>query len=347
MLLLFLPMNIHKNLKKEWVFGKLACSINNSVKFVNMFVSIFMLMLMAVDSFPLLILFLMYKIPFEHRLSKYRNNPLVIGITCLLVWLFGFLAAYPNFIRSEFLYENGQAECGINWWGKNRTLKEEAAKCGPDANINGSNVMTGWRCRCGMTPEERTYNMHLFGWTFILPLTCIVFSYSNIGYVIWKSSERTRSFSMTRADSRRSANTRTKRLMILIVTLIVVYIVCWTPYHLFHLLVYCGVKLDHNPCSIFEHVYNTLIWSNSAVNPILYSFLGHGFKQKLYEVWKKIKRSWLCIRLVSMREHRTNYFGENEHLVFTPSTTVPSYHHMIGKTNVVSLGYGRSFLKII
>ena len=119
----------YRNLKKEWVFGKLACSINNSVKFVNMFVSIFMLMLMAVDrylavirnsmllrdlyfafsSFPLLILFMKYKIPFEHRLSKYRNNPLVIGITCLLVWLFGFLAAYPNFIRSEFLYENGQA----------------------------------------------------------------------------------------------------------------------------------------------------------------------------------------------------------------------------------------------
>ena len=33
-----------------------------------------------------------------------------------------------------------------------------------------------------------------------------------------------------------------------------------------------------------------MIWFNSALNPILYSFLGHGFKLKLYEAVNKMKR---------------------------------------------------------
>lgn len=33
-----------------------------------------------------------------------------------------------------------------------------------------------------------------------------------------------------------------------------------------------------------------LIYFNSAVNPILYTFFGHGFKEKVTKVWKMLKR---------------------------------------------------------
>ena len=32
----------------------------------------------------------------------------------------------------------------------------------------------------------------------------------------------------------------------------------------------------------------SFVWGNCAINPILYSFLGYGFKQKLKNAWNKI-----------------------------------------------------------
>ena len=45
-------------------------------------------------------------------------------------------------------------ECGINWH-EERSMEQEADKCGSDAKINGSHIVTGWRCRCGMTDSEK------------------------------------------------------------------------------------------------------------------------------------------------------------------------------------------------
>ena len=44
--------------------------------------------------------------------------------------------------------------------------------------------------------------------------------------------------------------------MILIVALIMMYVICWTPFHLFHLLVSFGVNIPQTPCTVYEHTYN-------------------------------------------------------------------------------------------
>ena len=136
-------------------------------------------------------------------------------------------------------------------------------------------------------------------------------------YSIWhKSSWKTLPWSflveinIIKRQSSRS-NERTRRLMTLIVALIMSYLVCWTPLHLFHLLTAFEYRMNMDACTAFEHVYNgyvharklknfnshawnrlhfSLIWFNSALNPILYSFLGHGFKMKLYEAVNKMRR---------------------------------------------------------
>ena len=47
---------------------------------------------------------------------------------------------------------------------------------------------------------------------------------------------------------------------------------------------------DHVNHRKLHSLYFRLIWFNSALNPILYSFLGHGFKMKLYEAVNKMRR---------------------------------------------------------
>lgn len=44
--------------------------------------------------------------------------------------------------------------------------------------------------------------------------------------------------------------------MTLIVALIMSYLVCWTPLHLFHLLTAFEYRMNMDACTAFEHVYN-------------------------------------------------------------------------------------------
>ena len=88
-MLLFLPFNIYRTLHKDWIFGDVACWLNNSVSayiynilikpdhkkvlFVNMFVSIFMLMCMTLDRY-----LAVTRGSWSSRLNKFRDSQLVI-----------------------------------------------------------------------------------------------------------------------------------------------------------------------------------------------------------------------------------------------------------------------------
>ena len=123
---------------------------------------------------------------------------------------------------------NGKAACGINWSDdedNNTQQTLEDCKGAEDKYLtkfilgreNEFFYMdgNGWKCRCRVSTQERNvdekpsqiiilpsdvgdsvfshkrrYFFHLFGWTYMLPLTSIVYSYASIAWVIWKSSHR-------------------------------------------------------------------------------------------------------------------------------------------------------------
>ena len=62
-----------------------------------------------------------------------------------------------------------------------------------------------------------------------------------------------------RLNSRLRSNVKTRRLMTLIIALILAYVICWTPWHLFHILTAFNVRIEFDTCNSFFHVYNWLI----------------------------------------------------------------------------------------
>lgn len=62
-----------------------------------------------------------------------------------------------------------------------------------------------------------------------------------------------------RLNSRLRSNVKTRRLMTLIIALILAYVICWTPWHLFHILTAFNVRIEFETCNSFFHVYNWLI----------------------------------------------------------------------------------------
>ena len=65
-----------------------------------------------------------------------------------------------------------------------------------------------------------------------------------------------------RLNSRLRSNVKTRRLMTLIIALILAYVICWTPWHLFHILTAFNVRIQFETCDSFFSVYN---WSVSTL----------------------------------------------------------------------------------
>ena len=60
--------------------------------------------------------------------------------------------------------------------------------------------------------------------------------------------------------------------MTLIVALIMSYLVCWTPLHLFHLLTAFEYRMNMDACTAFEHVYNGYVMASMTQDDLKLSY---------------------------------------------------------------------------
>ena len=105
-----------------------------------------------------------------------------------------------------------------------------------------------------------------------------------------------------------------RRVTILVANLIISFVICWLPFHTWHIMRLSGLELTarmacryirdvtfclaylnsdevSNCCSLEGALWNALTSLNplEAMNPILYSFLGYGFRNRLFNAIKRIK----------------------------------------------------------
>ncbi|XP_068575667.1 C-X-C chemokine receptor type 1-like [Cebidichthys violaceus] len=120
---------------------------------------------------------------------------------------------------------------------------------------------------------------HIFG--FLLPLLVMVICYS----VTVARLLRTRSFKKHRA-------------MKVIIAVVIVFLLCWTPYHI-TMMVDTLLRADLIPfgCALRRSVNLALVITNSlalfhsCINPVLYAFVGEKFRNKMTQlVQKKVRQ---------------------------------------------------------
>ena len=59
-----------------------------------------------------------------------------------------------------------------------------------------------------------------------------------------------------------------------------------------------GTTLSFKTCDYLVQVFTAMAYANSAINPLLYTFLGHNFKERLQESVKNTKRALLPNRAI-------------------------------------------------
>ena len=136
---------------------------------------------------------------------------------------------------------------------------------------------------------------------FMIPLGVMSILYARIGAVIWKTSIALQ-FPMTMIsasvvnrhliqvqDERRGRVLQSRRAVIqMLIAFVTSFAVCNLPYHLRKVFQYYlpGYKVQGYFNQMFTPLTFLLMYTNCAINPILYAFMSETFRRSLREVMR-------------------------------------------------------------
>ncbi|XP_041266316.1 chemokine-like receptor 1 isoform X6 [Onychostruthus taczanowskii] len=158
---------------------------------------------------------------------------------CVIIWTVGIVMSCPSLVFRDTAQTRNSVICFSNF------------SLSRNKSYEGLALM-----------RHRTVNITRFLAGYILPITIITFCYVAIVF-----------------NLRRNRLAKSKKPFKIIVTIIVTFFLCWSPYHLLNLL---ETVPDTVPWSVFEifiPLTTALAASNSCMNPVLYVFMGQDFKK--------------------------------------------------------------------
>ncbi|XP_026209377.1 prostaglandin D2 receptor 2 [Anabas testudineus] len=202
--------------------------------------------------------------------QNYRNSQLVAKI-CGGIWALAVVCTIPFYIfRDAIPVSNGRVLCYYNY-----------------ARYLPSNT-EGLKAICKRRKEALVF-MKLFV-AFLIPLLIIIFSYANVNA------------SLARRGSRRPF-----RFIRLVVAVVVTFILCWAPYHLFIVI---EVMAPDN-VSVQQFIGKALPvaasigFFNSVLNPILYVFSCPDLCNKIRHSLGAVMESVLAEDLAELTRRRS------------------------------------------
>ncbi|XP_023933914.1 tachykinin-like peptides receptor 86C isoform X2 [Bicyclus anynana] len=213
--------------------------------------------------------------PLQHRLSRR-----VARAVLLTVWFASALLALPSLLYSDTYtkkYINGEREiCFIKW---------------PD----------------GSYPTSRTdycYNIVFLMVTYVVPMVVMVWAYARMSAAL-------RGRTIGECTHHQMQVVRAKRKVVrMFVLVVVVFALCWLPYHAYFVLVYHHQALASSPFA--QHVYLGFYWlamANSMFNPLIYYWMSNKFRLyfKLVLCWCQATKTPTPINLTKQFEMNKSF----------------------------------------
>ncbi|XP_076075930.1 tachykinin-like peptides receptor 99D [Mytilus galloprovincialis] len=188
-----------------------------------------------------------------HPLRPRPTSRVVLAISC--IWSVSILLASPNLLYgNEVFYANStQITCTLVW---------------PDGQPSVSDI-------------DLWYNVIVIIVSYVVPMLILIITYTRVGIELWgqKAIGENTHVQYDRIQSKR----RVVKMMIFVV---IVFGICWLPYHLYFLIVSAIKDISLN--RYMQQVYLVIYWiamSNSMYNPIIYCWMNNRFRQGFVEVF--------------------------------------------------------------
>ncbi|KAH9389074.1 hypothetical protein TYRP_008428 [Tyrophagus putrescentiae] len=135
--------------------------------------------------------------------------------------------------------------------------------------------------------SARLYTVFLFLFTFLIPIVALTFVYSRICLHMWRNTTAPGNPDQRGIES--SSTDGLKYVIKMLVTIVVMFFICWAPTHVFQLLVnFNFFNIQNQPQTFGYYTYVTsyffIHWLSQAhclVNPFVYCFMSDNFRFSL------------------------------------------------------------------
>ncbi|XP_006113754.2 chemerin-like receptor 1 [Pelodiscus sinensis] len=236
----FLPLSVaYIAMGFHWPFGLALCKINTAMAFLNLYASVYLLMVISIDR--------CISVTLPVWAQNYRTPRLAL-LVALAVWVLALVLCSP-YLYFRYTDHSPNNKDIIHCYYNFNTAPEGAPKEEIHRIIN---------------INHRAMAISRFILGFLIPFAVIVCCYGAI---------------LVRL--RRGHKIRSNKPFKVIAIVIISFFLCWFPYHVFSFLELHHTQSLHTALIIGFPLATSLAFINSCLNPILYVFMGHEFKEKL------------------------------------------------------------------
>ncbi|XP_017275189.1 type-2 angiotensin II receptor [Kryptolebias marmoratus] len=291
--LLSLPLwAVYYSRSYSWPFGRAACKICGALLHLNLYASIFFITSMSVDRYLAIV----------HPLrSLSARNPKLACLTCIMVWFLACVCTAPTFaLRDTIQLEGLEVEvCGILCPSQSCFLALAWMK-----------ILLGFLlplfaisyCYC-------TIGRHLLAYRDLMRMQTSAHSLNVFSQEGDRKPDRppTPSVSPSFCEDRPPVGNKVERVLLTVAAVVLAFFLCWFPFHCVTFLDFLKTKGWLGGCSITWTINNLtpltlcLGFSNSAINPVLYCFIGNHFRDRLGNLCKGL---CACLKARKEEHHR-------------------------------------------
>ncbi|XP_073490984.1 chemerin-like receptor 1 [Aquarana catesbeiana] len=287
--LLFLPLHASAVLHGHWPYGKHICKLFLFVICVNMYTSIFILIALNLNRV------LSVAKPMFHR--KFISQH-VLRWTCIMIWMITIFASVPVLVFSGEFKIGDDSYCSLNCAKddhdgafdsthnltklliSDKEVKLDVYKkfqyfikeCSPEECCGDENTITTWN-KIKFSLQSFILPLLVFG--YFIPFCVIIFS--NITIAL---------------QARKSQTVNTHRLYQIVITIIIVYFVTWTPLILGEIVLLAAVRnmnfIVMLKVMTFMPLLCTIAFTSCSFNPIMYVLVGQQARTGLADFFSSI-----------------------------------------------------------
>ncbi|XP_076820904.1 somatostatin receptor type 2-like [Clavelina lepadiformis] len=343
--LVTLPFSSTQRVMLSWPFGVGMCKIVEAVKYLNYFASIFFLTAMSIDRYIAVVYVVTSSRWRTSRntffvcaaiwlVSLVMVVPLLIytrihSDVCALVFNvqqgstepyyqdFGPEAVpFPNDTEYDFYVDNCDEKAVYNDYANVVPMfpEETGGMSGGypgyeeflaqyDALVPNKTSEDDMKVLCKHA-DSKTFHVFLiftFVVGFVIPFFIITICYIMIIMRLLQPSE-------TRGRSKQAERTR-RKVTRMVIVLVITFFICWLPFYVWHLIQIRGIRANIGVCHNVRDFTFCLGYANSCLNPILYTFLGHNFQERLR---KSIAISFRSFSFTTFTKYTSNTMSRGE-----------------------------------
>ncbi|XP_067828751.1 pyroglutamylated RF-amide peptide receptor-like [Heptranchias perlo] len=244
-----IPFTLLQNISSEWIGGAFVCKMIPFVQTTAVVSCILTMMCIAVERYQGIV----------HPLKRHYMNTRAYKMLGI-VWAVALFVGSPMLyiqqleVKYDFLYDRHYV-CCLECWNS--------------------------------LSLRQAYATFILVALFLLPLTAMLVLYTRIVFELW-IKKRVGDGSILNAlnQSEISKITRKKkRAIVMMVTVVVLFTICWAPFHVAHMLFeYSNLAEEYDDVTINMVIatVQAIGFFNSFNNPVVYTLLNETFKKKCF-----------------------------------------------------------------